>query len=92
MIFSKTVAEFRGATGGRQWRRTVYQKISEEDRSITRLCRAAAVSGAGYYRFIQAGGRQGRGDKVARRDSEAGGPDAAYGYPRITTALQRTGW
>src|SRR5215207_9886189 len=55
-------------------------------------CRTAAVSRAGYYRFIK---------PVAEKAAEMELRDAvqkqavqmpAYGYRRITAALQRAGW
>jgi putative transposase len=56
------------------------------------LCRAAEVSRASYYRFIK---------PVAEKAAEMELRDAiqkqavqmpAYGYRRITAALQRAGW
>jgi transposase-like protein len=88
----KTVAEFRGATGPRQWRRTVYQKIRAEEKTITRLCRAAEVSRAGYYRFLKP--VQAQAEEMELRDAiqKLAVQMPVYGYRRITMALRRGGW
>jgi putative transposase len=70
----------------------VYKKIREEDKTITRLCQAADVSRAGYYRFIT---------QVEQSAEEMDLRDAiqkiavrmpAYGYRRITAELRRDDW
>src|SRR2546426_2548758 len=91
-FFKKTVAEFRGATGGRQWRRTVYQKIRSEEKTITRLCRAAEVSRAGYYRFIKPVVENAAEMELRDTIQNLAVEMPAYGYRRITMALRRAAW
>ena len=91
-FLKKTVAEFRGATGGRQWRRTVYQKIREEENPITKLCRAAEISRAGYYRFIKPVAEKAEEMKLRDAIQQLAVEMPAYGYRRITAALQHAGW
>src|SRR2546426_5724066 len=91
-LFKKTVAEFRGATGGRQWRRTVYQKIRAEEQAISRLCRAAAVSRAGYYRFLKPVAENVAEMELGEAIQKLAVEMPAYGYRRITAALRRAGW
>jgi len=90
-FFKKTVAEFRGAAGGRQWRCTVYQKIREEEKPITRLCCAADVSRAGYYRFIKPVAEKAEEMKLRDAIQKQAVQMPAYGYRRITAAPQRGG-
>ena len=84
-FLKKTVAEFRGATG-RQWRRTVYQKIREEEKLITNLCRVAVVSRAGYYRFVKPVKEKAEEMKVRDAIQKLAVQMPAYGYRRITAA------
>jgi transposase InsO family protein len=56
------------------------------------LCRAAAVSRASYYRFIKPVAE--KADEMKLRDAiqKQALQMPAYGYRRITAALQRAGW
>src|SRR5207247_5158716 len=79
-------------TGGRQWRRTVYEKIRHEEKTITRLWRAVKISRAGYYRFIQPVAEQAEEMKLRDAMQKLAVEMPAYGYRRITAALRRGGW
>jgi len=59
---------------------------------ITRLCRAAAVSRAGYYRFLQPVAEKAAEMKLRDAIQKQALQMPAYGYRRITAALRRAGW
>src|SRR5262249_4714815 len=89
----KALAEFRGAAGSRQWHRAVYQKIREEEgRIITRLCKAADVSRAGYYRFLKPAEESGAEMELRDAIQRIALEKPTYGYRRITAQLRRDGW
>jgi transposase len=55
-LLKKSLAAFQGASSGsrRQWRWRIYQQIREAAKAedgVSRLCRVAGLSRAGYYRF-----------------------------------------
>jgi putative transposase len=56
------------------------------------LCRAGAVSRAGYYRFLKP--VKEKGEEMELRDAlqKIAVEMPAYGYRRLTAALQRAGW
>jgi transposase InsO family protein len=56
------------------------------------LCRAAAVSRAGYYRFIKPVKENAAEMEVRDAIQKLAVQMPAYGYRRITAALQRAGW
>ena len=70
----------------------MYEQIRQEGKAIAKLCEAADVSRAGYYRFIK---------PVGELDPDMDLLDAiqnkalewpAYGYRRIAAELGRDGW
>jgi putative transposase len=56
------------------------------------LCRAAAVSRAGYYRFLKPVAEKAEEMKLRDAMQQQALQMPAYGYRRITAALQRAGW
>jgi putative transposase len=56
------------------------------------LCRAAAVSRAGYYRFLKPVAEKAEEMKLRDAIQKQAVAMPAYGYRRITAALQRAGW
>jgi transposase InsO family protein len=56
------------------------------------LCRAAEVSRAGYYRFIKPVAENAEEMKLRDAIQKQALQMPAYGYRRITAALQRAGW
>jgi transposase InsO family protein len=59
---------------------------------VTRLCRAAGVSRASYYRFLKPVREQAAEMKLRDALQKVAVEMPAYGYRRITAALQRAGW
>jgi hypothetical protein len=56
-MFSAGLAPFQDASHSqrRQWRRRIYEEVQEASKAesaVKRLCQAAGVSRAGYYRFL----------------------------------------
>src|SRR5438132_8396883 len=68
------------------------QKIRNEEKTITRLCRAAEVSRAGYYRFIKPEAEPAAEMELRDAIQKLAVEMPAYGYRRITMALRRGGW
>jgi transposase InsO family protein len=56
------------------------------------LCRAAEVSRAGYYRFIKPVAEKAAEMKLRDAIQKQAVQMPAYGYRRITAALQHAGW
>ena len=56
------------------------------------MCRAAAVSRASYYRFLKPVAEKAEEMKLRYAMQKQAVQMPAYGYRRITAALQRAGW
>ena len=56
------------------------------------MCRAAAVSRASYYRFLKPGKEKAEEMELRDEIQKLAVQMPAYGYRRITAALQRAGW
>jgi transposase InsO family protein len=56
------------------------------------MCRAAEVSRAGYYRFLQPVAEKAEAMELRDKIQQLAVEMPAYGYRRITAALRRAGW
>ena len=63
--------------------------MREEDKAITRLCKAADVSRAGYYRFRKPTGESAEEMELRDAIQKIAVEMPAYGYRRVTAELRR---
>jgi hypothetical protein len=91
-LFKKSLAAFQGASPAhhRPWRRRIYEEIREAGKAeaaVNRLCQAAGVSRAGYYRFRRRHESKPADMTLRNRMQHIALRWPAYGYRRVHAEL-----
>src|ERR1700751_2631040 len=96
-LFKKSLAAFQGASPAyrRQWQRRINEEIGEAakaEAAVNRLCQAAGISRAGYYRFRRRHESKPADMTVRNQIQHIALRWPAYGYRRVHAELIRQGW